>query len=145
MAEQTAVQRPAHEAQLRAGDPFHPRLGDLAADLAKGGNIGVVVTLPSDTSASYHLRPPGGGPEWSARADGTTLRPVPAKPTHITPMQGDVIYDHRAEQAALPVVIQNEDGGSTESVLILTPSQVELYYIQLGQLIERREEARGAR
>ncbi|WP_371677900.1 hypothetical protein [Streptomyces sp. NBC_01276] len=145
MAEQTAVQRTAQEAQLRTGDPFHPRLGDLAADLAKGGNIGVVVTLPSDTSASYHLRPPGGGPEWSARADGTTLRPVPAKPTHITPMQSDVIYDHRAEQAALLVVIHNEDGGSVESVLILTPSQVELCYIQLGQLIERREEARGAR
>ncbi|MET9690127.1 hypothetical protein ABZY81_16895 [Streptomyces sp. NPDC006514] len=145
MAVQSAVQRPAQEAQLRTGDPFHPRLGDLAADLAKGGNIGVVVTLPSDTSASYHLRPPGGGPEWSARADGTTLRPVPAKPTHITPMQSDVIYDHRAEQAALPVLIHNEDGGSVESVLILTPSQVELCYIQLGQLIERREEARGAR
>lgn len=60
-------------------------------------------------------------------------------------MQSDVIYDHRAEQAALLVVIHNEDGGSVESVLILTPSQVELCYIQLGQLIERREEARGAR
>ncbi|WP_229880216.1 hypothetical protein, partial [Streptomyces echinoruber] len=127
---------------LSAGAPFHPRLGDLALDLAKGGRIGVVVALPSDSSASYQLRPPSGGEDWRASSDGTTLRPVPARPTHATPMQRDAIYDHRAQQAALPVTVHYEDGGTCDTLLVLTPGQVELYYAQLAKVIEAREAAR---
>ncbi|MGP3990678.1 hypothetical protein [Streptomyces sp. 3N207] len=142
MAEQTSKQLPARGAELTAGAPFHPRLGDLALDLAKACRIGVVVALPSDTSASYQLRPPGGGEDWRARSDGSTLRPVPVPVTHVTPMRRDAIYDHRAQQAAVPVTVHYEDGGACETMLVLTPAQVELYYIQLGQLIEARESAR---
>jgi hypothetical protein len=142
MAEQTSKQLPTRGVELGAGTPFHPRLGDLALDLAKGGQIGVVVDLPSDTAKSYHLRLPGGGGDWRAKADGTTLRPVVVPITHVSPQQRDVIYDHRAQQAALPVTVHHEDGGTSESVLILTPAQVELYHLQLEKVIERREKAR---
>ncbi|WP_406415060.1 hypothetical protein [Streptomyces sp. NBC_01614] len=145
MAERTAKQLPVHSAELGAGAPFHPRLGDLAHDLAKGGRIGVVVALPSDSSASYQLRPPGGGKDWRANSDGNTLRPVPVPVTHVSPMQADAIYDHRAQQAALPVTVHYEDGGTCETVLVLTPAQVELYSIQFAQLIESRESAREPR
>jgi hypothetical protein len=142
MAEQTSKQLPARGAELIPGAPFHPRLGDLALDLAKGGKIGVCVALPSDSSASYQLRPPGGGEDWRARSDGKTLRPVPVPVTHATPMQRDAAYDHRAQQAALLVTVHYEDGGACETMLVLTPAQVELYYSQLGRLIEARESAR---
>ncbi|MBQ0827845.1 hypothetical protein [Streptomyces tagetis] len=142
MSKQSSHQLPSLGAELTPGAPFHPRLGDLALDLAKGGKIGVVVALPSDSSASYQLRPPGGGEDWRARNDGKTLRPVPVPVTHVTPMKRDAVYDHRAQQAALPATVHYEDGGTCESMLVLTPAQVELYYIQLGQLIEARESAR---
>ncbi|GAA3237394.1 hypothetical protein [Streptomyces lavendulae] len=141
MAEPTAAQRPTRGAKLRAGAPYHPRLGDLATDTAKGGTIGVVVATPSDTSPSYHLRTPGGGEEWSAPADGTTLRPVPVRTTHVTPTQSDALYDHRAQQTALMVILHREDGGTEQSVLILTPGQVELYRAQLDLIIEQRAQA----
>ncbi|MEU5267285.1 hypothetical protein [Streptomyces hygroscopicus] len=142
MAEQTSKQLPAHRVGLGTGAPFHPRLGDLALDLAKGGKIGVVVELPSDSAKSYRLRLPAGGGDWRARADGTTLRPVAVPITHVTPQRRDVVYDARAQQAALPVAVHHEDGGTSESLLILTPAHVELYHLQLEQLIERREKAR---
>jgi hypothetical protein len=141
MAEQISKQRQGLRVELTAGTPFRPRLGDLASDLAADGKIGVIVALPSDSSASYQLRPPGGGTDWRAASDGSTLRPVPVPATHATPMRRDVIYDHRAQQAALLVNVHYEDGGACETLLVLTPAQVELYLIQLGQLIEARKEA----
>ncbi|MGD6762030.1 hypothetical protein ACOKM5_24155 [Streptomyces sp. BH097] len=143
MAEQTSKQQAPNRDELGAGTPYHPRLGDLALDLAHDGQIGVVVDLPSDTAASYHLRLPGGGGDWRARSDGTTLRPVTVPVTHVTPQQRDVVYDPRADQAALPVTVHHEDGGAFDAVLILTPGQVEQYHRQFEQLIERRDKARG--
>ncbi len=70
----------------------------------------MVVALPSGSSASYQLRPPGGGVDGRARADGTTLRPVPVPVTHVTPMRRDAVYDTRAQQAALAVTVRYEDG-----------------------------------
>ncbi|GAA1149749.1 MULTISPECIES: hypothetical protein [Streptomyces violaceusniger group] len=145
MAEQTSKQLPAQGAELSAGTPFRPRLGDLASDLAENGRIGVVVRVPGASSASYHLRPPGGGREWSAPSSGDTLHPVPVPVTHVSPLKRDVIYDHRAQQAALPVMVHHEDGGMSESVLILEPAQVELYRIQLDHIIEQRHQARGGK
>ncbi|NIY69768.1 hypothetical protein [Streptomyces malaysiensis] len=145
MAEQTSKQLPAQGAELSAGTPFRPRLGDLASDLAENGRIGVVVRVPGASSVTYHLRPPGGGREWSAPSSGDTLRPVPVPVTHVSPLKRDVIYDHRAQQAALPVMVHHEDGGMSESVLILMPEQVELYRIQLDHIIEKRHQARGGK
>lgn len=140
MADQTSNQ-PPQTASSSAGAPFHPRLGDLALDLAKEGRIGVVVALPGDDSASYQLRPPGGGVDWRAHSDGRTLRPVPVPVTHVTPLRRDAVYDFRAQQAALPVTVHSEDGDSCETVLILTPAQVELFYAQFDRLIKARDTA----
>ena len=145
MADQNSKQLPSHSAALGAGSPFHPRLGDLAIDLAKGGTIGVVVALPSDSSASYQLRPPGGGVDWRARSDGTTLRPVPVPVTHVTPMRRDAVYDRCAQQAGLAVTVHYEDGGSCESLLVLTPAQVELFHTQFEHMIKARESAQDRR
>lgn len=141
MAERQAKQLRARQTELLAGTPFHPRLGDLASDLAKDGRIGVVVALPGESSASYQLRPPGGGKDWRAHSNGSTLRPVSIPVTHVTPQRRDVVYDARTQQAALPVSIHHEDGGTSESVLILTPGQVELYQLQLDRLIRLRKSA----
>ncbi|KUF15614.1 hypothetical protein AT728_26200 [Streptomyces silvensis] len=102
--------------------------------------MGVVVTLPGEEAATYHLRPPGGGDEWSAPADGTTLRPVPAAVTHITPTPRDVVYDQRAEQGAMPVEVHYEDGGTAESVLVFTVAQLERCTGQLQRIIELRKD-----
>lgn len=68
--------RPAHRVDPEHPSPrWTPRLGDLALDSATG-NVGVVVDIPGDGGFAYHLRPPGGGGEWTASADGSTLRPV---------------------------------------------------------------------
>ncbi|MET9429815.1 hypothetical protein [Streptomyces sp. NPDC003036] len=142
MAEQTSKQLPGRSVELSTGDSFQPRLGDLALDLARDGQIGVVVDLPSDNAKSYHLRLPGGGGDWRAKADGTTLRPVAVPITHVTPQRRDAIYDHRAQQAALPVTIHHADGGTSESLLVLSPAEVEMCHLQLDKIIEQRE-ARG--
>lgn len=136
---------PSQGAELGTAAPFYPRLGDLARDSAQEGRIGVVVALPGEGRRTYHLRPPGGGDLWSAPADGTTLRPVPAQVTHVTPQKRDVVYDHRAQQGALRVEVHYEDGGTTETLLVLTPDQLELYALQIGRIIEQRDNAREAR
>ncbi|WP_229834823.1 hypothetical protein [Streptomyces xantholiticus] len=101
-----------------------------------------MVALPGTGAATYHLRPPGGGDEWSAPADATTLRPVPAQVTHVTPAKLDVVYDHRAQQGAMPLVVHCEDGGTSEALLVLTLGELELYSYQVGRIIELREKAR---
>ncbi len=51
--------------------------GDLVQD-TKTGRLGVVVALPEDTGAPvYHLRPEGGGDDWTA-APGA-LQPHPGE------------------------------------------------------------------
>lgn len=141
MTGRAAPHLPSQGAELGTAAPFYPRLGDLAHDTAHDGRIGVVVALPGTGAATYHLRPPGGGDEWSAPADGTTLRPIPAQVTHATPARRDVVYDHRAQQGAMPVVVHYEDGGTSEAVLVLTPGELELYAYQVGRIIELREKA----
>lgn len=142
MAERITDQRLGDSAGLVPGAPFQPRLGDLALDLARGGRIGVVVVLPSDISASYQLRPVQGGDDWRARSDGSTLRPVPVPVTHVTPVKRDAVYDHRAQQAAVPVTVHYEDGSICETLLVLTAMQVDLYYMQFDALIEAKDSAR---
>ncbi|MEU1861831.1 hypothetical protein [Streptomyces gardneri] len=136
---------PSQGAELGTAAPFFPRLGDLAADTAREGRVGVVVTLPGEDSATtYHLRPPGGGPAWSAPADGTTLRPVPAQATHATLLPGrDAVYDPRARQGSVPVEIHFEDGSTRECVLVLTSSELERLYAQTSRLLDSHENALG--
>jgi hypothetical protein len=57
-----------------------PQLGDLAIDTAHGSSTGVIVGVPGEEGSrwlTFHLQPPGGGEEWSAPADASTLRRVP--------------------------------------------------------------------
>ncbi|GAB2617294.1 hypothetical protein GCM10027168_57130 [Streptomyces capparidis] len=65
-----------------------------------------------------------------------------ASVTHATPLKRDAMYDHRARQAALGITLHRADGRSTESVLVLTPDEVELYAAQFERLIRLRERAR---
>jgi hypothetical protein len=70
--------------------------------------------------------------------------PIPVVPriSHVTPQKRDVTYDHRAQQAAIAVDAHYADDAAVETLLVLTPSQVELIRIQLDQAIEKRLEAR---
>ncbi|MGW8355201.1 hypothetical protein [Streptomyces wedmorensis] len=136
---------PSQGAELGIAAPFFPQLGDLAADTARSGRVGVVVTLPGEDSATtYHLRPPGGGPAWSAPADGTTLRPVPAQVTHATLLPGrDAVYDPRACQGSVPVEFHLEDGSTREGALVLTAVELERLYAQTCRLLDRHENVLG--
>ncbi|MFG2836934.1 hypothetical protein ACGFZH_20420 [Streptomyces zaomyceticus] len=136
---------PSQGAELGTAAPFFPRLGDLAADTAREGRIGVVVTLPGEDSATtYHLRPPGGGPAWSAPRDGTTLRPVQAQATHATLLPGpDAVYDPRSRQGSVPVTIHFEDGSSSEGALVLTSAELERLHAQTCHLLDKHETALG--
>lgn len=104
-----------------------------------------MVTLPGEGSATtYHLCPPGGGPAWSAPANGTTLRPVAAQATHATLLPGhDAVYDPRALQGSMPVTIHFEDGSSSEGCLILTSVELERLYAQTSRLLDKHENTLG--
>ncbi|MGW1126380.1 hypothetical protein [Streptomyces sp. NPDC002526] len=136
---------PSQGVELGTAAPFFPQLGDLAADTARKGRIGVVVTLPGEDSATtYHLRPPGGGAAWSAPANGTTLRPVPAQATHATLLPGrDAVYDPRARQGSVPVEIHFEDGSTREGALVLTLVELERLHMQTSRLLETHEHTLG--
>ncbi|MFF0427769.1 hypothetical protein ACFYUJ_25560 [Streptomyces sp. NPDC004520] len=136
---------PSQGAELRTAAPFAPRLGDLAADTAHSGRVGVVVTLPGEDSATtYHLRPPGGGPTWSAPADGSTLLPVPAQITHATlPPSGGAVYDPRTRQGSVPVVFHLSDGSTREGTLVLAPAELERLRTETGRLLVSHEKATG--
>lgn len=136
---------PSQGAELGTAAPFGPRLGDLATDSARDGRVGVVVALPGEGSATkYHLRPPGGGPQWCAPADGTTLRPVPVKATHATLLAGrDAIYDPRARQGSVPVEFHFDDGSALDGALILTTAGLERLYAQTSRLLDAHERTLG--
>ncbi|WP_171164215.1 hypothetical protein [Streptomyces sp. I05A-00742] len=143
MTDTTSEQLPSGDAEIGTGEPYHPRLGDLAFDLGAGGRIGVVVALPREGAKTYKLRPPGGGREWSAPSDGSTLRTVPVPVTHVTLLKRDALYDHRAQRAVMRVQVHFEDGSNVESTLLLTPSELLMSQIQFERLIQQRERARG--
>ncbi|MGI5407847.1 hypothetical protein ACQEV9_13740 [Streptomyces chartreusis] len=135
--------QPSQGGQLGTAAPFHPRLGDLARDTSKGGQIGVVITQPAEGRNTYHLCPPGGGDKWSAPNDGNTLRPVQPQVTYVTPLKRDVTYDARAQHGGLPITVHYDDGGTAESLLVLDPSQLELYHYQTGRILTLRDEDLG--
>ncbi|WP_434594266.1 hypothetical protein [Streptomyces sp. A5-4] len=60
-------------------------------------------------------------------------------------MKRDVAYDHRAQQGGLPVLVHYEDGGTSESLLVLTPDQLEWCSYQIGRILELRDKARKGR
>ncbi|WP_253916922.1 hypothetical protein [Streptomyces sp. MNP-20] len=136
MSGRSAPHQPSQGSPLSTASPFLPRMGDLAADTGKGGGIGVIVALPGAESPGFRLRPPAGGEEWTAPADGTTLTPVPARPTHATLAEApEPVYDRHADQASIPALIHFEDGTTVEAALILTPGEMERLYAQTGRLL----------
>ncbi|AGP55046.1 hypothetical protein [Streptomyces rapamycinicus] len=62
--------------------------------------------------------------------------------SHITVDRRDATYDHHAEQAVLPVTVHHRDGRTEPTRLVMDPGQVELYFLQLGRLIDTRAEER---
>lgn len=63
--------------------------------------------------------------------------------SHATPIQRDVTYDHRAQLMAMPISIHHRAGTAEETILVLTPDEVELYSTQFEKAIQQRETARG--
>ncbi|MFC1410770.1 hypothetical protein ACEZCY_16385 [Streptacidiphilus sp. N1-12] len=64
--------------------------------------------------------------------------------SHASPQQGrDLVYDPRAGQSALPIQIHYADGTKAESLLILTPDQVELFHLQADRAIAQRTATGG--
>ncbi|MEU8627137.1 hypothetical protein [Streptomyces sp. NPDC048669] len=145
MTQRRSPHLPSQGSELGTAAPFVPRLGDLATDSARQDRVGVVVALPGEGSATtYHLRPPGGGTQWSAPADGTTLRPVPVKATHATLLAGrDAVYDPRARQGSVPVEFHFDDGSTLNGALILTAAELERLYAQTSRLLDAHERALG--
>ncbi|TSB20706.1 hypothetical protein [Streptomyces benahoarensis] len=76
--------------------------------------------------------------------ENTAVQGASASVTHVTPLKRDATYDHRAQEAVLGIQVHHTDGRSTQSMLVLSPDQVELYAIQFEQLIAKRERARQA-
>ncbi|WP_256790315.1 MULTISPECIES: adenosylhomocysteinase [Frankia] len=102
-----------------------PRLGDLALDTAQRGRVGVIVGVPGEEGSdwlTYHLRPIGGGTEWSAAADASTLQPVPSPVTHATALEGPV-HDRPGRHWALKIRVHHEDGSEQNCPLILAEDQ----------------------
>lgn len=62
--------------------------------------------------------------------------------SHTSPQQGrDVLYDPRAQQAALPIQVHYADGTTADTLLVLTPAQVELFRLQADRAIAQRTAA----
>lgn len=136
MTEPTSPQHPLRVDRLTA-DAFRPRLGDLALDLAADSQIGVVVGLPGESAKSYHLRTPGGGSDWRAAGDGSTLRPVSVPVTHATPRDGATRYDDCTGTTAFPILVHHADGGTSDSALVLTTDEFTRLHARFGELMER--------
>jgi hypothetical protein len=103
-----------------------PRLGDLAADTARHGRIGVVVGVPGEEGSgwlTYQLQPPGGGAEWSAPADASTLRRVASPVTHATASGSGAVHNSDARHWTLAIRLHHDDGSDEHACLILTEDQ----------------------
>ncbi|KPI15733.1 hypothetical protein OV450_8206 [Actinobacteria bacterium OV450] len=75
MPERPTIDQAAPRRSLHAAGDWRPQRGDLATDTILG-RTGVVVSLPEDTGTRvYHLRPEGGGPDWTAHR--ASLTPTP--------------------------------------------------------------------
>jgi hypothetical protein len=107
--------------------PWPPRLGDLVLDSGKDDLVGVVVGVPHEEGSgwlSYHLQPPGGGTEWTAPADASTLHPVLSRVTHATVEDvTGLSYDWIGRRWSLPFIAHLADSTSVPSTLLLTAKQ----------------------
>ncbi|MEU4234868.1 adenosylhomocysteinase [Nonomuraea sp. NPDC026600] len=102
-----------------------PRLGDLALDTAHGDRVGVIIGVPGEDGSdwlTYHLHPCDGGPEWSAAADASTLRPVPSPVTHATSGEG-MVHHRPGRHWAWPIRLHHEDGSVEDCSLVVTETQ----------------------
>ncbi|GAA3110809.1 hypothetical protein [Streptosporangium carneum] len=117
-----------------------PQLGDLALDIARNNRIGVVVGIPGEEGSewlTYHLQAPGGGMEWSALADASTLRRLPSQISHAT-TNGQMAYDREARHWTIEIRFHHDDGGSQDGFLILTEEQ-------MAELVDRIRSQESAR
>jgi dTDP-glucose 4,6-dehydratase len=118
------------EPEGRQGSPVRawPRLGDLAADSSRGGEVGLIVGVPGEDGAnwrSYQLEPPGGGQGWSAPPDASTLLPVPSPVTHVSLGNGP-FQRQPGRHWALPVRVHYQDGSKQGCSLIIPESGARL-------------------
>lgn len=60
---------------------------------------------------------------------------------YAVPDRRDLVYDVRARQASLPLVLHHPDGEQTSTVLVLDGDQMHRVAIQLDQAIDKRNRA----
>ncbi|MFE0149904.1 hypothetical protein ACFWY5_22325 [Nonomuraea sp. NPDC059007] len=117
-----------------------PQLGDLAVDSAKNNRIGVVVGLPGERGSewlTFHLQAPGGGEEWSAAADGSTLRQISSQISHAT-TKVQLNHDAEAGHWTLEIQLRYDDGSIHDGFLIVAENQAE----ELIRQFSRKEPTR---
>jgi hypothetical protein len=85
--------------------------------------------------STYQLQPPGGGQQWSAPADASTLRPAAAPVTHATLGEHPLEYDAQAHRWTTSLTLNHEDGSTQDTYLILTEDQAQ----HLADQIHRRD------
>ncbi|MFM9368125.1 hypothetical protein [Streptomyces sp. Da 82-17] len=117
-------QLPQHVGDLSSG-AYRPRLGDLALDEAAGHRVGVVIATPNETVKTFHLRTPGGGRDWRAKGDGSTLTPVHAPVSHATLSLGELRIDGVNGTTTFPITLHHVDGGTSDSFLIIADGRGE--------------------
>ncbi|MFH8573050.1 hypothetical protein [Streptomyces sp. NPDC017993] len=63
---------------------------------------------------------------------------------HVTPAGRDVRYDAGTGDSSLPVLVHFRDGSTAHADLVLNPSQVLVFGMQVERAVNLREKARGA-
>lgn len=63
--------------------------------------------------------------------------------SHVTLLKRDMRYDHEIAQATLLVQVHFRDGRTVDTALVLDPSQMQMFSIQIEKAIEARQDARS--
>ncbi|MFE6401788.1 hypothetical protein [Streptomyces alboflavus] len=58
--------------------------------------------------------------------------------THATPKRRDIRYEPANQRTTVPITVHQLDGTAVDTLLVLTPDELQMYAIQLEQAIEQR-------
>jgi hypothetical protein len=89
------------------------------------------------------LAPPARS-EHAQAPDATAAKGTGCFVQHVSPAGRDVRYDAASGEATLPVSVHYPDGSTVDTDLLLEPSQVLAFGMQVERAVQLREKARGA-